>query len=168
MLSLSLVSSPFDLSLSSSAWFLTIFSTQVATERSWASMEVFFGELFNFSTMKSPNVPEVAGGDIVTEKVMYMDGTTPLEGFLSYSKMAAAKGKLPSVLVSHDWDGITEHEMTYARSLAAQGYLAFASAGTLACFAFCSTHTPTHICTRTSSLLLSAHDAIESTFVASP
>jgi hypothetical protein len=115
-------------------------------------MEVFFGELFNFSTMKSPNTQEIANGDIVTEKIMYMDGTTPLEGFLSYSKMAAAKGKLPSVLVSHDWDGITEHEMTYARSLAAQGYLAFASAGTLACcFAFCSKQTPTHICKRTTS-----------------
>jgi dienelactone hydrolase len=99
-----------------------------ATERSWASLGDFFGELFKTAVMELPDQPDDASGDIVTEMITYLDGNQTLEGYLAYSKTHSAKGLLPSVLVSHDWDGITEHERTWARSLAAHGYLAFTSA----------------------------------------
>jgi dienelactone hydrolase len=95
----------------------------IATERSWASTANFFEDVF--TGYSEPDNEGLVPSTIVTEWVDYMDGDTALKGYLAYNSELA--GPLPAVLVSHDWDGITEHELVYARNLAKEGYIAFAN-----------------------------------------
>lgn len=61
---------------------------------------------------------------IKTETVEYFDGKTPLEGYIAYDD--AAKGPRPTVLIVHQWKGLTENEKGRAQQLAQKGYVAFA------------------------------------------
>ncbi|MCW8132445.1 MAG: dienelactone hydrolase family protein [Planctomycetota bacterium] len=61
---------------------------------------------------------EVAG-----EAVEYKEGETVLEGYLAYPK--DAKGKLPGVVIIHDWMGIGGETKRRAEMLAELGYVAF-------------------------------------------
>ncbi len=61
---------------------------------------------------------------VQTEVVEYKDGKETLEGFVAYDD--TVKGPRPTILIVHQWMGITDHEKQYARKLAEQGYLAFA------------------------------------------
>jgi len=62
---------------------------------------------------------------IVTKKVDYKHGDAVLEGFLAYDD--AKSGKMPAVLIVHDWDGLNGYEETRAKMLAEMGYVAFAA-----------------------------------------
>jgi dienelactone hydrolase len=69
----------------------------------------------------------VAGAqqELHTEEVRYEGAGASMEGFLA--RPQAAIGKLPVVIVVHDWNGIDEYERRRCRMLAELGYLAFAA-----------------------------------------
>src|SRR3989344_4416283 len=62
---------------------------------------------------------------IKTEIVEYKHGDTVCEGFLAYDD--AAKGKVPGVIVVHEWTGLGNYAKMRAEMLAKVGYVAFAS-----------------------------------------
>ncbi|ALJ01445.1 dienelactone hydrolase [Rufibacter tibetensis] len=62
---------------------------------------------------------------IKTQVVEYKEGTTTLEGYLAYD--ASKKGKLPAVLVVHEWNGISDYTRKRCEQLAKMGYVAFAA-----------------------------------------
>jgi dienelactone hydrolase len=68
--------------------------------------------------------PNYAQAAIKTQTVEYKDGNTVLEGYLAYDD--AIKGKLPAVLIVHEWTGIGPYVKNRAEQLAALGYVAFA------------------------------------------
>jgi len=59
-----------------------------------------------------------------TESIVYKDGDKVLEGFLALPE--GAKGKLPGVLVVHEWKGLGDYAKMRAKMLAELGYVAFA------------------------------------------
>ncbi len=61
---------------------------------------------------------------IKTQTVEYKDGETILEGYLAYDD--AIKGKMPAVLIVHEWTGIGPYVKKRAEQLAGLGYTAFA------------------------------------------
>jgi dienelactone hydrolase len=63
---------------------------------------------------------------IVTQSVPYEQGGVQLVGYLAYDSAAAAKGKLPGVLVVHEWWGLNDYAKHRAVELARLGYVAFA------------------------------------------
>jgi dienelactone hydrolase len=65
-------------------------------------------------------LPMLAGQPLV-----YQDGPVRLAGYVS--RPAAVQGKVPGVLVIHQWMGLTEHERTVADRLAGLGYVAVAA-----------------------------------------
>ena len=58
-----------------------------------------------------------------TETVIYKQGETELEGYLAYD--AALKGKLPAVLIVHEWTGVGKYVQQRAEQIAKLGYVAF-------------------------------------------
>jgi dienelactone hydrolase len=61
---------------------------------------------------------------MITKNVEYRDSNTVLEGYLAYDD--AVKGKMPAVLIVHEWTGIGPYVKKRAEKLAALGYAAFA------------------------------------------
>ena len=61
---------------------------------------------------------------IRTETIEYKDGDTVLEGYLAYDD--SIKGKIPGVLIVHEWTGIGPYVQGRARQIAALGYAGFA------------------------------------------
>lgn len=59
-----------------------------------------------------------------TKTIEYKDGEVVLEGYLAYDD--ALPGKLPGILVIHDWSGVGSYTMKRAEQLAGLGYVAFA------------------------------------------
>lgn len=55
----------------------------------------------------------------------YADGATKLAGYLA--KPATPKGKVPGVVVIHQWMGLTDHERKVSDDLAKLGYAALAA-----------------------------------------
>jgi dienelactone hydrolase len=55
----------------------------------------------------------------------YADGSTKLAGYLA--RPTAAKGKVPGVVVIHQWMGLTDHERKVSDDLAKLGYVALAA-----------------------------------------
>ncbi len=60
------------------------------------------------------------------KEVEYTHGDEALQGYMVWDEAAAAKGKLPTVLIVHQWMGLGDYEKARARMLAEMGYLAFA------------------------------------------
>lgn len=86
--------------------------------------------LFSFTSFMvfgvlSAGTLAVAAPNIKTESIQYKQGDQVLEGYLAYD--ASRKGKLPGVLVVHEWMGLDDYAKSRARELAAQGYVAFAA-----------------------------------------
>jgi len=67
-----------------------------------------------------------ARAEIVTQSVPYEQAGTQLVGYLAYDGAATAKGKLPGVLVVHEWWGLNDYAKHRAEQLARLGYVAFA------------------------------------------
>jgi dienelactone hydrolase len=65
-----------------------------------------------------------ADAEIVTKEVTYILDTMTFKGFFAYDN--AAKGKLPGVLVAHEWWGLNDFTKTQTKNLARMGYAAFA------------------------------------------
>lgn len=59
-----------------------------------------------------------------TQKIEYRDGDVLLEGFCAFD--SSRQGKLPGVLVGHDWSGRNEFACNKAEKLAELGYVGFA------------------------------------------
>ena len=66
-----------------------------------------------------------AGAELVERVVEYEQGGVVLEGLHVYDD--AVTGERPSVLVIHQWMGLTENEKMRARMLAELGYNVFAA-----------------------------------------
>ena len=67
-----------------------------------------------------------ASAAIVTRPVAYEHAGVKLEGYLAYDDSLSAKGKLPGVLVVHEWWGLNDYARGRAMQLAKLGYVAFA------------------------------------------
>ena len=65
----------------------------------------------------------VVRAEIKTETIEYKEGDTTLEGHLAYDD--AVKGPRPTVLIVHQWKGLTNYEKKRAEMLAKLGYVAF-------------------------------------------
>jgi dienelactone hydrolase len=65
-----------------------------------------------------------AQGGIVTKAIEYKDGNTVLEGYLAYDDTKT--GKMPAVLIVHEWTGIGPYVKSRAEQVAGLGYAAFA------------------------------------------
>lgn len=61
---------------------------------------------------------------VKADEVSYQSGETVLRGYLAYP--TNLPGKRPSVLVAHEWWGLTDHVRDRARALAELGYVALA------------------------------------------
>jgi dienelactone hydrolase len=61
---------------------------------------------------------------VKTKVIEYADGNTVLEGYLAYDD--SIKGKMPAVLIVHEWTGIGPYVKKRAEQLAGLGYAAFA------------------------------------------
>jgi dienelactone hydrolase len=59
-----------------------------------------------------------------TETVEYKQGDTVLEGYLAYDD--SIKGKIPAVLIVHEWTGLGSYVKKRAQQLASLGYVGFA------------------------------------------
>jgi dienelactone hydrolase len=66
-----------------------------------------------------------AGAEIKTETVEYKVGDVTMEGYLAYD--AALQGKLPAVIIVHEWWGINDFTRKRAQQVAGLGYVAFAA-----------------------------------------
>ncbi len=65
-----------------------------------------------------------AAAEIRTQTISYTHDGVALEGFVAYDD--ALKGKLPGVMVIHEWWGLNDYARQRARMLAGLGYVAFA------------------------------------------
>jgi len=63
---------------------------------------------------------------IVTRDVDYEQGGVKLQGYLAYDDAKTKDGKLPGVLVVHEWWGLNDYVKHRAVQLAGLGYVAFA------------------------------------------
>jgi dienelactone hydrolase len=63
---------------------------------------------------------------IVTRDIPYEQGGVALQGYLAYDDAKAKEGKLPGVLVVHEWWGLNPYVKHRAEQLAGLGYVAFA------------------------------------------
>lgn len=63
---------------------------------------------------------------IVTKPVAYEHAGVKLEGWLAYDDEKAAAGKLPGVLIVHEWWGLNDYAKGRAEQIAKLGYVAFA------------------------------------------
>ncbi len=79
--------------------------------------------LFRLSLLFLPIL--AAHADIVEESVPYEHEGVKLEGFHAYDD--SLDGKRPSVLIIHQWTGLTDYEKTRARMLSEMGYNVFAA-----------------------------------------
>ncbi|MBK8896177.1 MAG: dienelactone hydrolase family protein [Candidatus Competibacteraceae bacterium] len=69
--------------------------------------------------------PALTQAAIETKVVEYRQGDARLVGYLAYPK--EAKGKLPGVLVVHEWMGLNDYAKRRAEQLAELGYIALAA-----------------------------------------
>jgi dienelactone hydrolase len=63
---------------------------------------------------------------IVTRDIEYDQGGVKLQGYLAYDDAKVKDGKLPGVLVVHEWWGLNDYVKHRAVMLAQLGYVAFA------------------------------------------
>ncbi|MDD5354555.1 MAG: dienelactone hydrolase family protein, partial [bacterium] len=61
---------------------------------------------------------------IKTKTIEYYDGKIMLEGYLAYDD--SIKGKVPGVIIVHEWNGLGDYAQRRAREVAALGYVVLA------------------------------------------
>jgi dienelactone hydrolase len=64
-----------------------------------------------------------ASAKIIAKDIEYKDGDTALQGYLAYDD--SLKGKLPGILIVHEWNGLGNYVKNRAQQLAGLGYVAF-------------------------------------------
>jgi dienelactone hydrolase len=67
-----------------------------------------------------------ASAVIITRPVAYEHNGVKLEGYLAYDAARVGHGKIPGVLVIHEWWGLNDYARRRAEQLARLGYVAFA------------------------------------------
>ena len=67
-----------------------------------------------------------ASASIVTRDIAYEQGGVKLQGFLAYDDAKVKEGKLPGVLIVHEWWGLNDYVKGRAVQVAKLGYVAFA------------------------------------------
>lgn len=67
-----------------------------------------------------------ARAKIVTRAVDYSHNGVELEGYLAYDDAKTSGGKLPGVLIVHEWWGLNDYVKRRAEQIAKLGYVAFA------------------------------------------
>jgi dienelactone hydrolase len=67
-----------------------------------------------------------ASAKLITRPVAYVHAGVKLVGYLAYDDALTAHGKLPGVLVVHEWWGLNSYARGRAELLAKLGYVAFA------------------------------------------
>ena len=67
-----------------------------------------------------------ASAKLVTRPITYEQGGVKLVGYLAYDDGQTAHGKLPGVLVVHEWWGLNDYARSRTEQLAKLGYVAFA------------------------------------------
>ena len=77
---------------------------------------IILGSIFSYSL--------TANAKIQSKVVEYKDGNTTLEGYIVYDD--AKKGKVPGVLVVHEWMGLNDYAKMRVEQIAKMGYVAFA------------------------------------------
>jgi dienelactone hydrolase len=65
-----------------------------------------------------------ANAKVVTQSVDYLHGDVKLQGYLAFDDSIA--GKMPGVLIVHEWWGLNDYARGRAEELARMGYMAFA------------------------------------------
>ena len=65
-----------------------------------------------------------ANAKVVTQSVDYLHGDVKLQGYLAFDDSIA--GKMPGVLIVHEWWGLNGYARGRAEELARMGYMAFA------------------------------------------
>jgi len=68
-------------------------------------------------------IPALANAEVEGQYVTYTVGDMSFEGYAAHDPEQESRG---TVLIVHDWDGMTEYEEDRAEMLAAEGYTAFA------------------------------------------
>src|SRR4051812_4677558 len=68
-----------------------------------------------------------ARAKVVTKSIPYEHAGVKLQGFIAYDDEKTAKGKIPGVLVIHEWWGLNDYTKGRAQQLAELGYVAFAA-----------------------------------------
>ncbi|MGA2171934.1 MAG: dienelactone hydrolase family protein [Sedimentisphaerales bacterium] len=69
-------------------------------------------------------VQNFAEAAVKTQDIEYRDGNTVLEGYLAYDD--AIKGKMPAVIIVHEWTGVGPYVKKRAEQIAGLGYVGFA------------------------------------------
>ena len=67
-----------------------------------------------------------ATAKLVTRSVTYEQGGVKLVGYLAYDDTKTDLGKLPGVLIVHEWWGLNDYARSRAEQIARLGYVAFA------------------------------------------
>jgi dienelactone hydrolase len=80
-----------------------------------------------FIAVLSTGLPAISvhAGEITTKPVEYKEAATTLEGYVAVPQ--DVKGKVPAVLIIHDWMGVAKYSMGRADQLAKLGYVAMAA-----------------------------------------
>jgi dienelactone hydrolase len=65
-----------------------------------------------------------AGSSVVTKDISYTSDGTTMKGFLAYD--SSKTGKMPGIVVVHEWWGLNKYARQRAEQLAELGYVAFA------------------------------------------
>jgi dienelactone hydrolase len=73
-----------------------------------------------------PTAALTASAAIVTRPLTYQHAGVKLEGYLAYDDTKTAQGKIPGVLIVHEWWGLNDYARGRAEQLAKLGYVAFA------------------------------------------
>ena len=68
-------------------------------------------------------IPSTSSAEVTTRMVTYMDGDTPLRGFMAWDDVY--QKPRPGVLVVYEWWGHTEESQERAKRVASAGYVAF-------------------------------------------
>jgi dienelactone hydrolase len=63
---------------------------------------------------------------IITKPISYEQGGVKLQGYLAYDDTKTAQGKMPGVLITHEWWGLNDYVKGRAEQIAKLGYVAFA------------------------------------------
>lgn len=79
--------------------------------------------LMSILVLLTAGVSMGSAGDISARAIEYRDGDAVLEGWLAVPD--GLTGKVPSVLIVHDWKGVQEYPKSRAEQLAKLGYPAF-------------------------------------------
>jgi dienelactone hydrolase len=79
--------------------------------------------IFAFLVFVLPAAAQLSAADLHEETVAYAQDGNDLEGYLVYD--GSNNGKMPGILIFHQWKGLSDYEKMRARMFAGLGYAVF-------------------------------------------